>query len=273
MKKFVNKKVPQRSNKKVMSKKNKNTLYAYLLLAAFAIWTICSVLGVIAFFRTQRSAGIDMITAGAEEVLPTADSSDIPKPSSRLFDLVDSAVWHLPSVSYGKEFTPTYESNGLFSFDNAFKTVFAGEDALTNDAGRNWCGFNFSLQKRVTVADLAFNIFYLADDSVARSNILGLEVVISDSTVVSFAFEDDFEGEIKIIGNSKIPVMLGDIYISYDKAVAQASDYGHSVKRELSFLFVHGLLHLLGYDHMVEEDKKVMRSLEEEILNEYDIKR
>lgn len=85
--------------------------------------------------------------------------------------------------------------------------------------------------------------------------------------VISFAFEEvndvDYEG-IRF---------LGEIYISYERCVSQAEDYGHSVKREFCYLAVHGLLHLLGYDHMVEEDKKVMRALEEEILNEYDIKR
>ena len=66
---------------------------------------------------------------------------------------------------------------------------------------------------------------------------------------------------------------LGEIYISYDKCVEQAKEYGHSIKREFCYLAVHGLLHLLGYDHIKEEDKKIMRALEEEILDEYDIKR
>lgn len=56
------------------------------------------------------------------------------------------------------------------------------------------------------------------------------------------------------------------IYISVDKAKSQAEEYGHSLKRELSFLFVHGLLHLLGYDHMTPEDEKVMFALQDEIL-------
>lgn len=85
--------------------------------------------------------------------------------------------------------------------------------------------------------------------------------------VISFAFEEveDFKYD-----NVRF---LGEIYISYERCVSQASEYGHSVKREFCYLAVHGLLHLLGYDHIKEEDKKVMRALEEEILNEYDIKR
>ena len=63
-------------------------------------------------------------------------------------------------------------------------------------------------------------------------------------------------------------VALGDIYISVEKASEQAQEYGHSIKRELCFLFVHGLLHLLGYDHMNKEDEEVMFDLQEKILKE-----
>lgn len=89
----------------------------------------------------------------------------------------------------------------------------------------------------------------------------------AETDVISFAFE-----EVNDVSYESIR-FLGEIYVSYEKCVAQAKEYGHSVDRELCYLVVHGLLHLLGYDHIKEEDKKVMRSLEEEILNEYDIKR
>ena len=85
--------------------------------------------------------------------------------------------------------------------------------------------------------------------------------------VISFAFE-----EVKDVKYKNVR-FLGEIYISYERCKEQAAEYGHSVKREFCYLGVHGLLHLLGYDHMNEEDKKVMRALEEEILNEYDITR
>lgn len=84
--------------------------------------------------------------------------------------------------------------------------------------------------------------------------------------VISFAFLDGENDRDKILF-SKGPVALGDIYISLEKAKEQAIEYGHSLHRELSFLFVHGLLHLLGYDHMNEIEEKEMFQLQEEILS------
>ena len=64
------------------------------------------------------------------------------------------------------------------------------------------------------------------------------------------------------------PPVLGDIIISVDKAREQAEEYGHSLMRELGFLTVHGFLHLLGYDHMTEEEEKEMFTKQKEILND-----
>lgn len=86
--------------------------------------------------------------------------------------------------------------------------------------------------------------------------------------VISFAFLDHVDGEVTIKGD--IPTLLGEIFISVDKAKEQANAYGHSLLREMSFLFVHGLLHLLGYDHMTKEEETVMFSLQEEILKQED---
>lgn len=80
--------------------------------------------------------------------------------------------------------------------------------------------------------------------------------------VISFAFLDD-KNE-KIVGD--IPLDLGEIYICYDVADKNRLSYNNSLKRELCFLFVHGLLHLLGYDHMAKEDEEVMFPLQEKIL-------
>ena len=67
--------------------------------------------------------------------------------------------------------------------------------------------------------------------------------------------------------------ILGDIVISIPKVEEQAKEYGHSFERELSYMLVHGFYHLMGYDHMEEEDKKEMRTKEENILKTLDIVR
>lgn len=83
--------------------------------------------------------------------------------------------------------------------------------------------------------------------------------------VISFALEDyKFDVDLGFR-------MLGDIYISIDKAKEQAIEYGHSFLREISFLTVHGLLHLLGYDHIEKEEEEIMFKKQDEILNEFGI--
>ena len=72
-----------------------------------------------------------------------------------------------------------------------------------------------------------------------------------------------WEGEISLSADG----YLGDIMICYERAKEQAAEYGHSLERELSFLAVHGVLHLLGYDHMNEPDEHIMRERQTEILN------
>jgi probable rRNA maturation factor len=90
--------------------------------------------------------------------------------------------------------------------------------------------------------------------------------------VISFAMEELGEGEVEMVG-AEMPRVLGDIIISIPKAIEQAEEYGHSFLRELGFLAVHGFLHLLGFDHMTEEEEKEMFTLQKEILDEYGLKR
>lgn len=90
--------------------------------------------------------------------------------------------------------------------------------------------------------------------------------------VLSFPmFErDELEKKIKE-RDFNYPDVLGDIVISIEKVEEQAREYGHSFKRELSYMVVHGFYHLMGYDHIKEEDKKEMRPKEEKILNTLNI--
>lgn len=85
--------------------------------------------------------------------------------------------------------------------------------------------------------------------------------------VISFALEDAHD-----VSLSDIRV-LGDIYICIDRMKEQAIEYNHSETRELSFLTVHGLLHLLGYDHQTKEDEEVMFGLQRKILSDLNINR
>ncbi|MER1999542.1 MAG: rRNA maturation RNase YbeY [Lysinibacillus sp.] len=90
--------------------------------------------------------------------------------------------------------------------------------------------------------------------------------------VISFAMEELGEGEVEIIGEG-MPRVLGDIIISTDRTKEQAEEYGHSFERELGFLAVHGFLHLLGYDHMTEEDEKEMFGKQDAILATFGLSR
>lgn len=84
-----------------------------------------------------------------------------------------------------------------------------------------------------------------------------------ETDVISFAFLDD---EKEVIKSNNIPIDLGEIYICYDVADENRKAYNNSIGREINFLFVHGLLHLLGYDHKTSEEEKIMFGLQEQIL-------
>ena len=92
-----------------------------------------------------------------------------------------------------------------------------------------------------------------------------------ETDVLSFPmFEKE---EIETLENMVIEEVLGDIVISIEKVKKQAEEYEHSFEREFSYMLVHGFYHLMGYDHMEENDKKQMRQKEENILNKLKITR
>ena len=119
--------------------------------------------------------------------------------------------------------------------------------------------------KKLEVGDVIFNVIIVHNEYIHELN-KKYRGIDRETDVITFALEDDktFNPEDRI---------LGDIYISVDKVKSQSEEYGHSFLRELSFLAVHGMLHLLGYDHMKKEEEEVMFKLQEEILDEMDIKR
>ncbi len=72
---------------------------------------------------------------------------------------------------------------------------------------------------------------------------------------------------------SVVPEVLGDIIINLSQVKMQADEYGHSFERELAYMLVHGFYHLMGYDHMEEEEKRIMRLKEEKVLEDLKINR
>ena len=116
------------------------------------------------------------------------------------------------------------------------------------------------------IGDGEFNVIIVTSDFIHELN-KNYRNIDRVTDVISFALEDDMTFN---LDNYRV---LGDIYICLDKVKSQALEYGHSFKRELSFLAVHGLLHLLGYDHMTKEEEEVMFAKQEEVLSRYGIER
>lgn len=109
--------------------------------------------------------------------------------------------------------------------------------------------------------NIEFNIIIVDDKYIHNLN-KEYRNIDRPTDVITFALEDNKDMTLE---NYRL---LGDIYISLDKARTQAVEYKHSFTREICFLAVHGFLHLLGYDHMNKEDEEIMFSKQELILNE-----
>lgn len=95
-----------------------------------------------------------------------------------------------------------------------------------------------------------------------------------ETDVLSFPmFEKSEIDSIVALGKNEVPETIGDIIISVERVSEQAEEYGHSFERELAYMVVHGFYHLMGYDHMKNDDKKIMREKEENVLNMLNINR
>ena len=124
---------------------------------------------------------------------------------------------------------------------------------------------NFVVDK-LEIKEGIFNIIFVSNEEIHEIN---REFRNTDrvTDVISFALEDNEEEAFKEFR------LLGDIYIAIDVAYDQAIEYNHSREREVCFLATHGLLHLLGYDHMTIEEEKEMFGKQEELLKAYEINR
>ena len=125
----------------------------------------------------------------------------------------------------------------------------------------------YSAIEKEKLENVSFNLIIVDNDYIHELN-KNYRNIDRETDVITFALED--EDTLVMPSDERI---LGDIYISIDRARSQAEDFGHSLLRELSFLAVHGFYHLLGYDHMTEEEEKVMFKKQEEVLEAYGIRR
>lgn len=116
------------------------------------------------------------------------------------------------------------------------------------------------------IKEAIFNIIFVSNEEIHEIN-KTYRNIDRVTDVISFALEDNEE---EVFNSFRI---LGDIYIAIDVAYDQALEYNHSREREVCFLATHGILHLLGYDHMNLEEEKEMFNKQEELLNAYEIKR
>ena len=145
-----------------------------------------------------------------------------------------------------------------FDFDNSFSPQY---DELENryESIMETC-FSFLKIKKNYEVDLS-----LVDAERIQQINRDYRNIDRVTDVISFAFEDDSSDLGRIKGDD-VPIMLGEIFICIPRAIEQAKEIGNSLDRELRFLFIHGLLHLLGYDHMKKEDEEIMFPLQEKIL-------
>ncbi len=140
---------------------------------------------------------------------------------------------------------------------------------IDNDLYQNYDYLNEVINHTLEVMDAKesiFTIIFVTPEEIHELNkqYRGVDRV---TDVISFALEDAHDVSLTDVR------VLGDIYICIDRMKEQALEYGHSETRELSFLTVHGLLHLLGYDHQTKEDEEVMFGLQRKILSDLNINR
>lgn len=140
---------------------------------------------------------------------------------------------------------------------------------IDNDLYQNYDYLNEVINHTLEVMDAKesiFTIIFVTPEEIHELNkqYRGVDRV---TDVISFALEDAHDVSLTDVR------VLGDIYICIDRMKEQALEYGHSETRELSFLTVHGLLHLLGYDHQTKEEEEIMFGLQRKILSDLNINR
>lgn len=131
-------------------------------------------------------------------------------------------------------------------------------------------------EEKLLKANLYLNVILTNPETIRQTNKKYREID-KETDVLSFPMfqKGELEELIKDSNEHEEPVedVLGDIMVSIPRVIEQAEEYGHSVERELAYMIVHGFYHVMGYDHIKEEDKIIMRPKEENILNKLKITR
>lgn len=141
---------------------------------------------------------------------------------------------------------------------------------------------DYALKEEQVLIPYEVSVIYVDNESIKEINeetrgidkatdVLSFPMLDYDDKSV---FKDCYVGyEFSQIDLNEGNLVLGDIVLSLERAKEQSEDFGHSFQREVCYLIIHSILHLLGYDHMEEDEKKVMRAREEEILSKFEIRR
>lgn len=131
---------------------------------------------------------------------------------------------------------------------------------------------NHTAKEEELAGEMEVSVTFMTDAAIQEVNATyrGKNV---PTDVISFALEELTEGEVAIIPEEGMPTALGDILISVETAERQAGEYGHDINREIGFLALHGFLHLLGYDHITEEEEVKMFGRQKEILASFGLER
>lgn len=141
---------------------------------------------------------------------------------------------------------------------------------------------DYSLREEGVNIDYEVSVILIDNEEIKRIN-TEMRAINSVTDVLSFPMLEYPEGKVyrQVFGKNKFEkifldngrIVLGDIALSLERAKEQSIEFNHSFIRECLYLTVHSVLHLMGYDHILDEDKTVMRKREEEILNKFNINR
>ena len=149
----------------------------------------------------------------------------------------------------------------------------AGETALKNEFGEALAEQGYDVIK--LPVDLSVSIVNYDEIQSLNAEFRNIDKITDVLSFPQFADGEDLLYDLEDLADSGTDgagdeevfgTMLGDVVICYDRAAEQAEEYGTGIKRELVYLFVHSIFHLFGYDHMEEEEKKIMRQREEAVM-------